>query len=349
MPSLGSKLPIYGQESATGRPGSDGRARWRSLDELARRALPSPEFPEGAAEPPDGLSRRSFLQILGASAALASLDACRPPRQKILPYVRAPEKALLPGTAVHYATSLSSGGHATGLLVTCYDGRPTKVEGNPDHPSSLGAVGSFELAALLDLYDPRRAKGFKKGQAPLAYRALLRELAALAATHERDGGARLRFLTGDVDSPTLLDLRRRILARFPRAHFHAYESLAQDQAYEGARLAFGRPLEVRHRLREARVILALDHDLLHHGPEALRLAREFAERREPGAEMNRLYVAEAQLSVTGAAADHRFRLRPSEVLGFARAVAARLAAAHGLSELAPLGGPGADAGRLARQ
>ncbi|HVI76325.1 MAG TPA: TAT-variant-translocated molybdopterin oxidoreductase [Anaeromyxobacteraceae bacterium] len=338
MPPLGSKLPIYGQESAVGRPGADGRSRWRSLEELANRALPSPEFPEAAAEPPAGVSRRTFLQLLGASAALASLDACRPPRHKIVPYVRPPEKAILPGTAMHYATAVSWGGHATGLLVTCYDGRPTKVEGNPEHPSSLGGVGSFELATLLDLYDPRRAKGFKKGQAPLPYRALLRELAALAATHEKDGGARLRFLTGDVGSPVLVELRRRILARFPKARFTAYESVGHDQAYEGARLAFGRPVEVRRTLREARVILALDDDFLHHGPEALRLAREFAERREPGAEMNRLYVAEAHHSVTGTSADHRFRMKPSEVLGFARAVAARLASAHGLSELAALGG-----------
>ena len=346
MPSLGSKLPIYGQDNAAGRPGADGRQKWRSLEELESRRLPSPEFPEGAAEPPEGVSRRSFLQVLGASMALASLEACRPPRHKILPYVRPPEKPLLPGTAVHYATALSLGGHATGLLVTSFDGRPTKVEGNPDHPSSRGGVGSFELAALLDLYDPRRAKGFKKAHDPISYRSLMRELAALAASHQQDGGARLRFLTGATGSPILQDLRRRIQARYPKARFHAYESLAHDQAYEGARLAFGRPMEARHHLSGARVILALDADFLQHGPEALRLAREFAAHREPGPDLNRLYVAEAQLSVTGATADHRFRVKPSEVLGFARAVAARLASQHGLAQLAPLGGGQT---RLARQ
>jgi molybdopterin-containing oxidoreductase family iron-sulfur binding subunit len=307
------------------------------------------EFEEGAAEAPDGFSRRSFLQILGASAALASLDACRPARHKIIPYVRPPEKALLPGTPVHYATAVSIGGYATGLLVTSHDGRPTKVEGNPDHPSSRGAVGSLELAMLLDLYDPRRAKGFKRGQTPLAYRSLLRELTALAATHQHDGGARLRFLTSATGSPLLQELKGRILARFPRARFHAYESLSDDAAREGARLAFGRPLEARHRLSEARVILALDADFLAVGPEALRLAREFAEHREPGPEMNRLYVAEAQHSVTGACADHRLRMKPSEVLEFGCAVAARLASKHGLAQLAPLGPSGADATRLGRE
>ncbi len=163
MPSLGpgSKLPILGQPEQPERAPADGRHRWRTLEDLERRRTATPEFEVGAADPPDGVSRRSFLQILGASAALATLDACRPPRQKIFPFVRPPEKAMLPGTALHYATALSLGGYATGLLVTCYDGRPTKVEGNPDHPASAGAVSSYDLASILDLYDPRRARGFK--------------------------------------------------------------------------------------------------------------------------------------------------------------------------------------------
>jgi molybdopterin-containing oxidoreductase family iron-sulfur binding subunit len=339
MSSLGRgpKLPILGQPDAPERETADGRRHWRSLGELADPGRAGPEFAMGAAEAPAGFSRRGFLQILGASVALASA-ACRPARHKLIPYVRPPEKALLPGTPVHYATALSLGGYATGLLVTSYDGRPTKVEGNPDHPASRGAAGSFELATTLDLYDPRRAKGFRKGQAPLAYRALLRELSALAAQHQQDGGARLRFLTGATGSPLLRDLRRRIQARFPKARFHAYESVSDDAAAEGARVAFGRPLAARHRLAEAKVILSLDADFLALGPEALRLTREFAARREPGPEMNRLYVAEAQFSVTGGCADHRLRVKPSEVLAFGRAVAGRLAARNGLSQLAPLAG-----------
>jgi molybdopterin-containing oxidoreductase family iron-sulfur binding subunit len=350
MPSLGhgSKLPIYGQADAPGGIGADGRRHWRSLDELHNRPLPSPEFPAGASEPPDGVSRRSFLQVMGATAALASLDACRPPRHKIIPYVKPPEKALLPGMPVHYATAATLGGYATGLLVTCYDGRPTKVEGNPDHPASLGASSSFELAMPLDLYDPKRAKGFHKGSTPMAFRGLVRELAALAAGHEADGGAKLRFLTPATGSPVLLDLRRRILARFPKAKFYAYESLSDDQALEGARLAFGKPLAVHHKLGGARVILSLEADFLALGPEALRLGREFAAHREPGPEMNRLYVAEAQMSVTGGTADHRLRMKPSQVLAFSRAVAERLASKHGLSQLAPLGATVADA-RLAKE
>jgi molybdopterin-containing oxidoreductase family iron-sulfur binding subunit len=142
-------------------------------------------------------------------------------------------------------------------------------------------VGSQELASLLDLYDPRRAKGFRRGRDPLAHDALLREIAALAAVHERDGGRRLRFLLEPDASPLLRELRGRILARFPEARFHSYSSLGEDSAREGAEVAFGRPLAARHSLKAARVILALDSDLLAVGPEALRLAREFAAVASP--------------------------------------------------------------------
>ncbi|HUK66477.1 MAG TPA: Fe-S-cluster-containing hydrogenase [Anaeromyxobacteraceae bacterium] len=349
MPSLGhgSRLPIYGQPDLPGAVGADGRHPYRSLEERSSRALPSPEFPPGAAEAPEGLSRRNFIQLMGASAALASLAACRPPRHKILPYVRPPEKALLPGAPAHYATSVSRGGYAIGLLVTSYDGRPTKVEGNPDHPASLGAAGSLEQALLLDLYDPRRARGFRREKTPLAYRSLLRELALLAASHEKDEGTRLRFLTSATSSPVLLDMRRQIATRFPKARFFAYESLSEDEVLDGARRAFGRALAARHHLGGARIILALEADFLGSGPEALRLAREFAQGREPGPHMNRLYAAEAQLSVTGGSADHRLRMKPSEVVHFARGLADVLAKGHGLAALAPLGAPLADE-RLAR-
>jgi MoCo/4Fe-4S cofactor protein with predicted Tat translocation signal len=349
MPPLGEgpNLPAAAQPDQEAAPREPVR-RWRSLAELA--AAPpqrTPEFAEGADLPPDGVGRRRFLQVIGASAAIASLPACRPARHKIVPYVRPPEKPLVPSTPVHYATALTLGGYATGLLVTSYDGRPTKVEGNPDHPASLGGVGSFELASILDLYDPRRAKGFRRRRDPLSYRTLLRELAALAATHEKDGGARLRFLTAASGSPLLGELRRRIQQRFPNARFHAFEAVSEDAARDGARLAFGKPLAARHKLADARVILSLDADFLAHGPEALRLSREFAARRVPGPDMNRLYVAEAHLSVTGANADHRLRMKPSEVLAFGRAVAARLASKHGVAQLAALGAGEARLGKEA--
>ncbi len=315
-------LPIYGQSPR--QPGE--RPLWTSIEDLegtARR--PEGEFPHGAAEVPAAFGRRSFLQLVGASAALAGLEACHPPREKIHPYVKHPPEGL-PGEASHYATSLSLDGYATGLVLTAIDGRPIKVEGNPSHPDSLGAAGALEQAALLDLYDPARADGFRRRGRALAWRTLLQEVAALSAAHAQDGGATLAFLLAPDASPLLADLRRRLQDRFPKARFRVWAPLGDDQAAEGARLAFGRVLDVQPRLDRADVILSLDADFLSGPGEALRLTREFARRREPGESMSRLYVAEPALTVTGAMADHRFRMRGSEVAGFARQVAGALGA-----------------------
>ncbi|HEY7725777.1 MAG TPA: 4Fe-4S dicluster domain-containing protein [Anaeromyxobacteraceae bacterium] len=336
MPPLGKgALHVLGE--GRGEAPADGRERWRSLAEREGGGAHPAEFPAGAAEAPEAFSRRGFFKILGASAALAGLGACRPPRDAIHPWVRQPEKAVVPGASLHYATALAVGGYGVGLLVTSTEGRPTKVEGNPDHPSSLGAAGAFEQAALLDLYDPRRLRGFTRRGQPLSHRAVLRSLVELAASHREDGGRRLRFLVGESASPLLADLRRRIQASYPGARFHVFESLARDEVRGGHRVAFGRPMEARLRLDRAAVILSLDDDFLALGPDRLRLARELAAGREPGPEMSRLYVAEAHLSLTGSSADHRLRMRPSEVLAFGRAVAHRLAEKHGLAALAGCG------------
>jgi MoCo/4Fe-4S cofactor protein with predicted Tat translocation signal len=329
MPSLG--LPIYGQES-----GSLEARRWRSLEQLEGDAeVPPGEFPEGAQELPEGFTRRSFLQVLGAGAALAGLEACHPPREKLVPYVRPPE-GVTPSVPSAYATATSDRGYAVGLVVTSWEGRPTKVEGNRDHPASLGAADAIHQALVLDLYDPRRLAGFRRGRQDLSWGGAVAELSTLARSHEGDQGARLRFLVEPSSSPTLADLRRRILERFPKARFDAWTALGDHQAREGARLAFGRPLEAVLALADADVILSLESDFLAVEGDHLRHTREFAARREPG-KLNRLYVAEAGYTVTGGAADHRFRMRSAEVPLFARAVAAELARSPGLEKLGPLG------------
>jgi molybdopterin-containing oxidoreductase family iron-sulfur binding subunit len=330
MPSLG--LPIYGQQG-----GLEAR-RWRTLDEAEHGAPPvAREFEPGADVPPEGLGRRSFLQLLGASAALGGLAACQPPREKLVPYVR-PAPGVTPSVPDAYATAVSDRGWAIGLVVTSWEGRPTKVEGNRDHPASAGGTDAIRQALVLDLYDPARLSGFQREKRDLSWAAALAELAALAQAHEKDQGARLRFLVEPTSSPTLADLRARILKRFPRARFDAWTAFGEDQAREGARVAFGRPLEALPAVGAADVILSLESDFLGHEGDHLRHGREFAARREPG-KLNRLYVAEAGYSITGGSADHRFRMRSADVLGFARAVAGELAARHGLAALAPLGAP----------
>ncbi|HET9554422.1 MAG TPA: 4Fe-4S ferredoxin, partial [Anaeromyxobacteraceae bacterium] len=330
MPSLG--LPIYGQTP----PASAGR--WRSLAERDGTADPAAgSYPDGDQPPPDSFGRRGFMQLLGASTALAGLAACQPPREQVVSYVRRPA-GVTPSLPQHFATAASRGGHAVGLVVESHEGRPTKIEGNPDHPANVGGAGLQELAAILDLYDPNRLAGVRRKGAPLAWSAWLREASARAAALEKDGGARLRVLAEPTSSPTLALLRQRLLARFPRARVDAWDPLAEDAARAGARLAFGRPLEPVYDLAQADVVVALDADLLAGEGDHLRHARDFASRRTQ-AGMNRLYAVEAGYSVTGGAADHRLRVRASEVLAFGRGLARALASSHGLAALAPVGGP----------
>jgi len=328
MPSLG--LPIYGQKS-----GLDAH-RWKTVAEAEGAPGPAVAPPHGDAPPPDAFSRRGFLQILGAGAALAGLDGCRPPREKLVPYVQTPA-GVTPTVANHFATAAAgASGHGVGIVVTSYEGKPTKIEGNPDHPASQGGTDAQLQAFVLELYDPSRLAGFRRGKRALARSGALAELSAIAKEHDRDGGARLRFLVEPTSSPTLLDLRARVLARFPKARMVAWSASADDAGRAGAALAFGRPLEAVWSLGDADVVLSLDADLLARDGESLRQAREFARRRE-GEKLSRLYVAESDFTVTGGMADHRFRMRSGEVLPFAREVAAALAANHGLSALAPLG------------
>ncbi len=321
-----------------------GRRRWRSLEERdAGGSASRGEFPAGAAETPVGFGRRGFLQILGASAALAGAAACKPPRERVVSYVQRP-KEVTPSLPAYYATALSRGGYAVGLVVESHEGRPTKVEGNPAHPSSTGATGALEQAFILDLYDPVRLSGLRRRGRAMGFSAFRAEVAELAQRLEKDGGARLRFLVEPTTSPTLADLRRKILQRFPKARFDAWAPVNEDASREGARIAFGRVLEPMIELARADVILSLDADLLGQDGDVLRNARAFASRRTPP-DMSRLYVAEAGYSITGGAADHRFRMRSAEVLGFGRAICAALAEKHGADPLAPLGAPAREPGQ----
>ncbi|HET6414452.1 MAG TPA: 4Fe-4S dicluster domain-containing protein [Anaeromyxobacter sp.] len=326
-------LPIYGQAPAL------ESERWRSVKEQAKGGeAPRGEFPPGATLPPNGVSRRHFLEVMGAAAGLAGLAACKPPREKVVSFVRAPPD-VAPSTPSAYATAMSRGGYALGVVVTSWEGRPTKIEGNREHPASLGGTDALLQAEVLELYDPARTRGFVRGGRHLSRLSLLEELSLLSRGHEGDQGARLRFLVEPSSSPTLGELRRRILGRFPKARFCAWAPLGEEQSRAGAALSFGRVLDVCWSLGEADVILALDADLLGRDGEPLRQAREYASRRVDPDRLNRLYVAEASYSITGGVADHRFRMRSVEVLAFARALAAELSSRHGLSALAPLGAP----------
>ncbi|HZR11508.1 MAG TPA: molybdopterin oxidoreductase, partial [Myxococcales bacterium] len=325
MPSLKS-LPIAGQQRI-----------WRSVDEHAAPPLLSRELgPE--APPDDATSRRSVLQLLGASAALATLGGCfTPPDEKILPYTRQPPE-ITPGNALHYATASCIDGRATGLLVTAHEGRPTKVDGNPDHPSSRGAVGPLEQAELLQLYDPQRLKVVLFQNQPRAWRDFLGVTVANAQALRQKQGQGLRFLMEPNSSPLLAQLRKRILDTYPRAKFSTWSAIPLQQIHDGAQLAFGGAYETRLDLSRSRVVLSLDCDLLAAMPGTLPAMAQWGDRRDPAkGDLARLYAVESNLTVTGMNADHRLRVKPTEIQRFGLTLLGRLAGqVPALARYAPL-------------
>ncbi len=308
-----------------------GPEYWRSLEELAAteefEELVQREFPRQAAEWPRGLDRRRFLQLSGASMALGGLAACtKQPLERIVPYVKAPEE-IVPGRPLYFASATTLGGYADGVLVESHMGRPTKLEGNPEHPAGSGATDLFTQASVLDLYDPDRSQVVKHLGRIRTWAAFFEETRAGLRSLEALGGARMRILTGTVTSPSLAAMLRRVLAAYPKARWHQYEPVHRDAVRAGALAAFGRPLAVRYDLARAGTIVALDSDFLTAGPGRLAHARDFAERRRVRSgrlAMNRLYAAESAPTATGTMADHRLPVRAAEIGELARALAAAL-------------------------
>src|SRR6187397_1570302 len=307
-----------------------GRRYWQSLEELADTEafgdFVKREFPAHASEWLDPVGRRGFLKLMGASMALAGATACtRQPDEMIVPYVRQPEE-VIPGRPLFFATTMTLGGVGAGLLAESHEGRPTKLEGNPDHPSSVGATDFFGQATVLTMYDPDRAQSIRYlgeirpwGSFVQSMRTQLGELTASA-------GAGLRFLSGAIGSPTLGAQLKEVLTALPQAKLHVYEPASRENVREGGRIAFGEPLDVHYRLDRADIIVALDADLFGAGTAGnVRYARDFANGRrvrKSKAEMNRLYVAEPTPTPTGSIADHRLPLRASQVNAAARAILA---------------------------
>ncbi|MFB3854832.1 MAG: TAT-variant-translocated molybdopterin oxidoreductase [Vicinamibacterales bacterium] len=311
--------------------GLRGADYWRSLEELAGTEAFEEwlhrEFPQGASEWHDGASRRQFLKIMGASMALAGATACtRQPPEKIVPYVKQPEQ-LVPGKPLFFATAMPLAGRATGLLVESHMGRPTKVEGNPQHPASLGATDVFAQASILTLYDPDRSETITYLNDIRPWGEFLQAARTAVDALSARKGAGLHFLTETVSSPTLAAELHALQKELPGMRWHQYEAVNRDNSRAGAIQAFGEPAEVHYRFEAARVVLSLESDFLASGPGSLRYARAFASGRkvaDGSAEMNRLYVVESMLTPTGATADHRLPLKSSAIAAFAAAVAAEI-------------------------
>ncbi|MGE5245951.1 MAG: TAT-variant-translocated molybdopterin oxidoreductase [Betaproteobacteria bacterium] len=338
------------RDSETGTGGGNPQTRrfWRTIDELADdpafHAELCREYPSQAEAIIDPVQRRTFLKLMGASLALAGFTACtKQPPEKIVPYVRQPEDLVL-GQPLFFATAMPLGGAATGLLVESHEGRPTKVEGNPGHPGSLGATDVFAQAATLQLYDPDRSQTLTHLGDIRPWSAFIGAMRAVLNAQQPLKGAGLRLLTESISSPTLAAQIRDLLAAYPSARWHQWDPASRDMVRAGARLAFGEYVETQYKIEQADVILSLDADFLSSGPGRLRYAREFARRRRPGQpeRMNRLYALESMPTSTGSKADHRLPLRPTEIELAAR----RIAAAIGISE-ADAGGSAAFSGASA--
>ncbi len=308
-----------------------GPRYWRTLEELTQaegfEELLHREFPRGASEWLDPVTRRGFLQVMGASLALAGLGACiKQPLEPIVPYVRQPEELVL-GKPLFFASAFPLSGYAAPILVESHEGRPTKIEGNPQHPATLtSGTDAYTQGSLLTLYDPDRSPTNTYLGDVRPFASFQGAIRAPLLAQRAIQGAGIRFLTRTVGSPTLASQMRAILQLYPAAKWHQWEPVNRDNAYNGARMAFGTAVETRYQLEQADVILSLDANFLFGGfPGFVRYARDFAARRRPDERpMNRLYVIESSATTTGGKADHRLPVRAPEVEQYARAIASAL-------------------------
>jgi len=304
-----------------------GPEYWRSLEELAGtpefQEMLHREFPKGASEWVDAVSRRGFLQLMGASLALAGMTGCtKLPLEPIVPYVRQPED-VIPGRPMFYATAITLAGYASPVLVESHLGRPTKIEGNDKHPASLGGTDVFTQAALLGMYDPDRSQTITYRGDVNSWSEFTKAIKGPLNVQKGLGGAGIRILTQTISSPTLADQLRTFLKMYPQAKWHVYEPVNRDNALEGAKLAFGgQAVETRYALTKADMIVSLDADFLYAGfPGNTRYIRDFASRRNPDGNMSRFYAIESTPTSTGAKADHRLPLPAWQIAQFAEALA----------------------------
>ncbi len=315
---------------------------WGSLEELLEEPgferWVAAEFPAAAhllGEP----GRREFLRLMGASLMLAGLAGCGEDRSDLArPYVTQPEQET-PGIPRLFATAVCFEGYAQPVLARCVSGRPTKLDGNPEHPVTRGRSDPFMQGAVLQLYDPDRSKAPLHNGVATTWAAFERELVAFRQQWNERQGEGLRLVTGDFTSPTLIRQVRALLAGLPKARVHVFEPVGRGRRPEAMQDAFGRNVEAHYALELCEVIVSLDDDLLGPGPDQVRHARGFAQRRgetRPGQGRSRLHVIESVPSLTGAVASTRLPVDASRVPVVAAALAATLGlqgvSAPGLSQ-----------------
>ena len=322
-------LQALRQKLAAGR----GPAFWRTLEEAAEteelREYVEQEFPGLSGQVPQGVDRRSLLKVMGASLAMAGAAACtKQPKELIVPYVRQPEN-VIPGLPLFYATAMTSGGYARGVLVESHLNRPTKVEGNPDHPASLGATTIFEQASTLAVYDPDRSQTVSHVGELSTWPTFTGAFSTEAQAIGIRKGEGLAILTGATTSPTLMSQMTAIMAQYPNAKWYIHEPSVNPAIASAARKIAGKNAFVAYDFSQADVIVSLDSDFMNTGPAALAYARAVAQKRavDNGQTPVRMYAIESCPTVSGSIADNRMAVKSSAI----PAIAYQLAKACGVA------------------
>jgi molybdopterin-containing oxidoreductase family iron-sulfur binding subunit len=301
-------------------PALTGRRYWRSLDELGDtpefKQWLEREFPEGASEFTDPVSRRHFVKIMSASFALAGLGVmgagCRRPEEKLEPFGRQPE-GYVHGEPQYYATAMPTSTGAVPLVAKSHEGRPIKLEGNDKFPGGNGGTDRYAQASILDLYDPDRAKRFTKAGETISRDKALKFLDDLSKRFAANRGEGLAFLAESSTSPSRARLQKIIADKFPKSQWFTYDAIDSGIHQRAATQAFGQPVRPVYHFDKAKVILSLDCDFLGSEDDAHNHIRQFATGRKPGDGMSRLYSVESLFTLTGANADHRLRVDSTSI------------------------------------
>jgi molybdopterin-containing oxidoreductase family iron-sulfur binding subunit len=305
------------------------RRLWRAIDERELDTWVAAEFP--AALPLLGEpGRREVLRAMAASLVLAGLGGCGDGSVEVLPYVEQPPE-IVPGVARFFATAVIFEGYAQPVLAETHEGRPTKLEGNPQHPASGGATDAFTQAAILQLYDPDRSAAPLRDGRPASWPEVERAMFELAGKLDEHRGGGFRILTGDLTSPTMIRQLEALRRRWPEMVVHGFEPIGDGWRRAGLRAAFGRALDRQLALAEATTIVTLDDDILGPGPAQVAHMRGWAAARRAG--YGRIFAAECTPGLTGTAAGARLAAAPSRIPVLASALAQRCGVAA--DELAP--------------
>lgn len=295
---------------------------WRSIDQTEQTPeyleYLHREFPQGASELSDPVTRRNFMKIMSASVALAGLASCRMPKEKIVPFVKSPEN-VVPGRPKFYATTMTFSDQSYGLLVESHEGRPTKIEGNELHGSSRGATHPWAIASVLSLYDPDRTKNPTLKGAPATWKEFESAWISLSKKYESSKGTGLAIISQNISSPSEKRIADRFRNQYPNATWVTYEPISQENEVEGLRKATGKASKAFYNLDQANIVVSIDSDFLTTEPHSVRYTKDFSKKRrveKPGDAMNRLYAIESSPTATGAMADHRFPVASSRIPHF---------------------------------